>query len=474
MKRLRASCLALLLSAALWGQDKPIVEYKIQGKELICTIDTRLSQESLDSLLGTFGLSQDKLAIMLNSGSANDQLWKVADLRNDKIILHKSLRKLVGKTANQKEMLSLFEEEDNVSRPSYYTFGVNQFKKPAIIKLDNGLTRFYLKVEGLEPESVFLSGSFNECSTSGTALSRCDSGYYVDVKLDFGPHLYKYIVDGYWLADPRNLLSEIDFMGNENSLYFNYNYRFFLPGQAKADEVFWASSVNDWDAKANPMELCSAGWELNLYLEQGTYAYKYVVDGTWILDSTNALRREDDQGNVNSYVSIGDTFYFYYPFNLDANTVHVTGDFNLWSRTELPMEKSDTGWVLPYVLAAGNYEYKFIVDQGEDFKIDPLNPLHIGGGDYQNSVLSIQPNTEFFFPLISGVEEVILTGSFMAWRNDGFLLTKEIDGWHGKIHLPKGKNTYRFIINGQWAQDPNNPLYEPNEFGEFNSIIWSK
>jgi hypothetical protein len=154
--------------------------------------------------------------------------------------------------------------------------------------------------------------------------------------------------------------------------------------------------------------------------------------------------------------------------------VHVAGDFNLWSRTELLMEKSDTGWVLPYVLAAGNYEYKFIVDQAEEYKIDPLNPLYIGRGDYQNSVLSIQPNTEFFFPLISGVEEVVLTGSFTAWRNDGFHLTKEIDGWHGHIHLPKGKHTYRFIINGEWAQDPNNPLYEPNEHGEFNSIIWSK
>jgi hypothetical protein len=472
MKKFLAISFVLFFSGAIWAQEHPNVEYKIKGKDLICIIDKDLPQESLDSLLATFGLRQDSLAIMLKNGLANEQLWKVADLKSDKIVLHKSLQKLVGKASSQREMLFLLGAEDYLTRPADYSYGVNRFKKPAVIQLDNGLTRFYLKVEGLRPESVYLSGSFNDWSTSATALSRCDTGYYVDLKLEAGPHLYKYIVDGYWLLDPRNLRSEFDFMGNENSLYFNYNYRFFLPNNAGAEAVSWASSVNYWNE--DPMRTCKGGWELNLYLKEGTHAYKFVVDDKWILDPTNPVTRMDDEGNFNSFVSIGDTFYFYYPFDLDAETVHVTGDFNVWSRSELSMEKSDTGWVLPYVLPAGNYEYKFIVNQSGEFKLDPLNPLRIGWGPYQNSVLCIEANTEFFYPLVNGVEEVILTGSFIDWREDGLRLSKEIDGWHAEVHLPKGKGTYRFIVNGQWMQDPNNPLYEPNEYQEFNSVIWVK
>ena len=81
---------------------------------------------------------------------------------------------------------------------------------------------------------------------------------------------------------------------------------------------------------------------------------------------------------------------------------------------------------------------------------------------------------DFFYPLVPGVEEVIVTGSFIDWRPDGIRLSKEVDGWHGNIHLPQGKNTYRFIVDGEWLKDPSNPLFEPNEFDGYNSVIWVK
>lgn len=474
MKRFLALGLMLLISVTLWGQEHPNVEYKIKGKELICIIDKKLPQESLDSLLATFGLQSDSLYSMLKSGEANAQLWKVKALKGEQIVLQKALQKLVGKAHSQREVLLPLEEKDNLSRPRDYQYGVNDFSKPAVISLENGWTRFFLKVEGARPESVYLSGSFNDWSTSSNALSRCDSGYFVDVELAQGPHLYKYIVNGYWLVDPRNNRSEFDRVGNKNSLYFNTNHRFFLPDHNHADKVYWASSVNNWDPKADAMKARPGGWELKLYLKEGTHAYKYVVDGEWILDPTNSVVREDDAGNVNSFVSVGDTFYFYYPFNLSAKTVHVTGNFNAWSRSELAMTLSDTGWVLPYVLPPGIYEYKFIVNQSDKFKVDPLNPLLMGEGDYQNSILSIEPNMDFFYPRLPGVEEVIVTGSFIDWRPDGIQLSKEIDGWHANLHLPQGKNTYRFIVNGKWTEDPNNPLFEPNEFDQYNSVLWIK
>lgn len=474
MKRILALIVTLFFLFAAQAQVHPKVSYKIKGKELICIIDRDLPTESLDSLLGTCSLSIDSLEALYKSGKANKQLWRVEKLAKDKIILVKPLDKMKGQAKNQRDVLMLLSKEEELSRPPDFYYGINNFSKPAVVDLDNGLTRFYLKVEGSAPESVFLAGSFNEWSTSATALSRCDSGYFVDLELEEGPHLYKYIVNGYWLQDPRNQRTEYDFMGNANSIYFKYNYRFFLKGFGKAKEVFWASSVNDWSPQRDIMHRCVGGWELNLYLREGTHAYKYIVDDKWILDPENPVQRQDDEGNLNSFVSIGDTFYFYYPFDLLAQEVHVTGNFNLWSRTELSMEKTDTGWVLPYVLPPGNYEYKYIVDQASQYKLDPLNPLRIGNGDLENSVISIEPNTDFFFPALEGVNELIVTGSFSDWREDGYKMYKERDGWHAHLHLPKGKNTYRFIVNGKWQQDPSNPYYEPNEFDEYNSVIWIK
>ena len=72
------------------------------------------------------------------------------------------------------------------------------------------------------------------------------------------------------------------------------------------------------------------------------------------------------------------TFYFYFPINLDAEYEVVAGDFNAWNADELRMQKTDTGWVLPYVLAPGNYEYRFRVAGQSEWKNDPLNSLRVG------------------------------------------------------------------------------------------------
>ena len=105
-----------------------------------------------------------------------------------------------------------------------------------------------------------------------------------------------------------------------------------------------------------------AGWSLPLYLAEGTHTYKFIVDGKWISDEQKSEKLPDGHGNFNSVLRIGQTHLFRLRGFENAKNVLLSGSFNGWKTDELIMNKTGSGWELPYTLGAGNYEYKFIVD----------------------------------------------------------------------------------------------------------------
>jgi hypothetical protein len=61
-----------------------------------------------------------------------------------------------------------------------------------------------------------------------------------------------------------------------------------------------------------------------------------------------------------------------------ATSVALTGDFDGWDRTRLPMRREASGlWTLDVPLAPGRYQYAFVVD-GRRFVADPSAPRAIG------------------------------------------------------------------------------------------------
>lgn len=473
-RRYIALLFVLLLGAIRFAsaQEMEGVEYKIEGTDLYCYIDRDIESAQLDSLLGTCGIDFNQLLELQRSGALSPQYWSVSALSEEQIVLQKSMLKLKGKPQSQKEILSLFVGEEK-SNAAHISFGYNDFIKPAVIELDNGFTRFFLKVQS-NAQSVLLSGTFNEWSTSSHPMSPCDSGFFLDLKLADGAHLYKYIVNGYWILDPRNRVKEMDWAGNENSVYFKTNTEFKLEGNLAAKEVVLAGSFNDWNEQQYTLQKTPWGWQRKCFLKEGTHAYKYIVDGEWILDPGNKTVRSDGDGNENSFIAVGDTFYFYYPRHLEAEYVIVSGNFNDWNEEELKMSLSDSGWVLPYVLPAGNYEYKFRVAGQALWQLDPLNPISTGLEKHRNSVLCIKANQHFFYPHQAKADEVLLSGDFNGWQEHGYRMERASDGWHIDIYLPKGKTRYKFIADGKWIRDPSNPLFEPNEYDGYNSVLWRR
>lgn len=66
--------------------------------------------------------------------------------------------------------------------------------------------------------------------------------------------------------------------------------------------------------------------------------------------------------------------------------------------------------------------------------------------------------------------DVSIAGNFNKWEPKG--MTKGEDGlFRITMKLAPGTYQYKFLIDTEWREDPQNPRKQPNEYGGFNSII---
>lgn len=67
-------------------------------------------------------------------------------------------------------------------------------------------------------------------------------------------------------------------------------------------------------------------------------------------------------------------------------------------------------------------------------------------------------------------KSISLTGNFNNWENPGIPFNSvRYQFWELKINLPKGRNEYKFIIDGEWITDPNNKNIVVDSEGNENS-----
>lgn len=347
--------------------------------------------------------------------------------------------------------------------------GINKFSEKSGYRYTND-TSYFLMSGFQEAGQVYLSGTFNNWSTMQMPMQKTGRGWETGVPLKPGKHLYKFIVDGRWMPDPDNLQKENDGNSGYNSVLYVLNYVFDLRGFERARKVSVAGSFNDWKPGKLKMNRVPGGWSLPVFLEEGTHAYKFIVDKEWMTDPGNPVIRRDSYGNLNSFLGIGDTMIFRLNGFEDAHEVILSGSFNGWSTNELLMNKVAGGWELPYVLAAGNFEYKFIVDG--KWMPDPANPRTVGKGNFINSVITFKPNHTFYLRHFSNAKSVLVTGSFNGWSTSGYKMEMRDGLWTYDLFLKPGKYTYKFIVDGQWMIDPANDDWEGNREGTGNSVLW--
>ncbi len=72
----------------------------------------------------------------------------------------------------------------------------------------------------------------------------------------------------------------------------------------------------------------------------------------------------------------------------------------------------------------------------------------------------------------NGAKEVFLVGDFNNWSPEKHPMQRDESGmWNKRVMLSPGDHEYKFLVDGQWKEDPRNNQRCPNCFGSYNSIV---
>jgi hypothetical protein len=446
----------------------------IKDGRIYFKLDRRWTNKQKKEVSTLFSLDSSLIEKALEgkpSITAGGIVWQVKKISNEIVELSKALD---DKPVKFKKNDVLMLDEKFLNIPAFFpketaNYGVNKFTPDNVFHYSDGEALFYLPGK-TNAKQIILSGSFNNWSTSQISMQRSSTGWFVKLKLPPGKYQYKYIVDGNWIPDQYNQMKQDDLNGGFNSVVFCYNYTFKLKGYTSSHEAYVAGSFNNWNKDELKMIVHDGGWILPLFLRPGTHAYKFILDNKWMTDPANKVIRMDKDGNKNSFLGIGDTIVFKLKGYTTAKNVILSGDFNGWNEGELVMDKTAWGWEMPYALGAGNYQYKYIVDG--KWITDPSNPITMGPEDHINSWIAFKANHTFLLSQFLNAKKVILAGNFNGWSEDAYQMKKKAGIWTFPIYLAPGKYTYKFIVDGKWITDPGNELWEENEVGTGNSVLW--
>ncbi|MFD2914655.1 hypothetical protein [Psychroserpens luteus] len=259
------------------------------------------------------------------------------------------------------------------------------------------------------------------------------------------------------------------------------------------DNVVVAGEFNNWSkydwkmlkVDDNTYELRK---HINDFRDEFTWEFKFIVNNQYWAEPSeldpNIKLSDIKRSNLNVYNLKMDTKAAIpnnkgnVTFRLrgydDANKIIVAGSFNRWDEHDLRMHKIDNGWELKLNIKPGEYEYKFIVDG--NWMVDPSNPSKVLNefGHY-NSLINVGKYVTFLLKGHSDAHRVILAGSFNDWNEDDIEMEKvENNYWKLRLPLPAGKHYYKFIIDGNWILDPDNPIKEYDGKGNINSVFMVK
>lgn len=175
-----------------------------------------------------------------------------------------------------------------------------------------------------------------------------------------------------------------------------------------------------------------------------------------------------------------------------AKQVTLAGEFNDWNKDAVEMTRKEGGvWEAAQDLKPGRYDYKFVVDGDWDKanKDNRVITVKEGGGGsppaepraaVRQAAQAPKQKTE---PAIRRADEVTFRyrnadamvvgvgGEFNQWNWQASLMKKGPDGvWTYATPMDPGEYAYKFVVDGDWREDPDNPLKKDVD-GNQNSMI---
>ncbi|GJM32730.1 MAG: hypothetical protein DHS20C18_17310 [Saprospiraceae bacterium] len=173
--------------------------------------------------------------------------------------------------------------------------------------------------------------------------------------------------------------------------------------------------------------------------------------------------------------------------DLKIDEVVVSGNFNNWSKDSWKMRKTGRyTYQLRKKIVEFNdpfkWEFKFLVN-GEYWIVpDAKHPgKKFLSNDFIESTYNLKlndiesdstGNTLFYLKGYPEAKKVILAGSFDNWDENQLKMQQVADGWQLRINLSPGRHEYKFIVDGNWMHDSENPNAVKNEHHTLNSVLF--
>ncbi|MGZ3925198.1 MAG: hypothetical protein ACXVBJ_15610, partial [Flavisolibacter sp.] len=276
-----ASLFLLFLLVFVLTSKAQVAAFSIKNGRMYIQMEKSLSTSAIDSFIKENELEDldIKSFVKTNTTDSLEKLgWKVEVNNSSFFIISKAFEPFtdIGNTV-KRMMLSDFPNPQFLATDNGISFGINKFRNKNPCAVEDSVVTFFLR-NNKTAKKVMLSGSFNDWNPNALSMNATDSGWIAFVKLRPGKYWYKFIVDGNWTIDNDNQLKENDGQGNINSVYFRPNAVVSLNGFTNAKKVFLSGSFNNWKPNELLMNKMATGWQLPLYLAEGTHTYKFVVD----------------------------------------------------------------------------------------------------------------------------------------------------------------------------------------------------
>ena len=383
--------------------------------------------------------------------------------------------------------------------------------------------------------TVFLSGNFNGWSGNGNPLTdNGDGTWSTTIELVAGDYEYKFQLDEWTVqeqftdGDPCTITDPsgqfinraLTVGGEDQDVCYFWNtcdmcetaspmVSFTVDMSDYSDPfttVFLSGNFNEWSGNANPMTDNGDGtWSTALELAAGDYEYKFQVD-EWAASEQftdgDPCTITDPSGQfVNRLINVatGDEEVCFpwescdpcggatpmVHFTVDMSdysdpftTVFLSGNFNEWSGNANPMtDNGDGTWSTALELAAGDYEYKFQVDEwaaSEQFSDGDPCTITDPSGQFVNRLITVTTGEEEVCfpwescdpcagetPMVSFTVDmsdyadpfttVFLSGNFNEWSGNANPMTDNGDGtWSTELELAPGDYEYKFQVD-EWA-----------------------
>ncbi len=74
---------------------------------------------------------------------------------------------------------------------------------------------------------------------------------------------------------------------------------------------------------------------------------------------------------------------------------------------------------------------------------------------------------------LSGVKArgVFVVGDFNNWDRTKHAMKKEKNGWKLSVRLPAGEHKFKYLVDGNWLNDPAAHKYAGNPYGSEDSVV---